>query len=75
MLHHGASLFGNEANGSFSDAVLMMRADAGEVEFLIDKSFAERRGLEDTVVAMVVLDFLSTRLGNAFEGPLGDDRV
>ena len=53
----------------------MMRADAGEVEFLIDKSFAERRGLEDTVVAMVVLDFLSTRLGNAFEGPLGDDRV
>ena len=55
VLHHGSRLFGDGADRMFSNAVLMMCTDAGEVELLIDESCAEFVRLEDSVVAMVAL--------------------
>ena len=69
MLHHGPRLLGDSANGTLSDSILMMSADAGKVKFLIDEISAELVGLEDTVVAVVALDLLSARLCDALEGP------
>jgi hypothetical protein len=69
MLHHGASLLSDGADGTFSDAILMVRADAGEVELLIDQRLPEYIRLENPVVSAIALDLLATRLGDRFEGP------
>ena len=75
MLHHGASLLSDGADGAFGDAVLVMSANAGEVKFLLNEGLTKFVQLEHPIVAVVILDLLTAGFCDTLNGPFGNHCV
>jgi hypothetical protein len=80
VLHHCASLFRHGANVALRDAVLVVCSDARKFKFLLwfgrfCERISEFLGFEDTVVAMIFLDFDTTRLRGSLKGSFRDYRI
>ena len=77
VLHHGSGMLGDGTDGTFSDTILVMGADARKVESLVHgvDVGSEFGSFEYAIVAMVLFDLDSILFCHSLELSLGYNGV